>query len=181
MENFPIEKLKYTSATISGVDGDVSLEIGIEPFELSQKQQRHPLLAVLALSSLEYLKSLQTHTYFSGTGGTVTFRARDGEAELTRTYLQRVTGSPVRKGRSLTSCPSRHSGFLPIRTAGDGLHRGRKLGQELLAGSYDSRRVSGRKPQPFDLSPMIEHKVNSANLAEVLINREMKDRTAISF
>ncbi len=34
VENFPIEKLKFTSATISGVDGDVSLEIGIEPFEL---------------------------------------------------------------------------------------------------------------------------------------------------
>ncbi len=39
-----------------------------------------------------------------GTGGTVTFRARDGEAELTRMYSQRVTGSPVRE-----------------RTAGDGL------------------------------------------------------------
>ncbi len=35
VENFPIEKLKFTSAKISGVDGDVSLEIGIEPFELS--------------------------------------------------------------------------------------------------------------------------------------------------
>ncbi|BCV63129.1 hypothetical protein TUM17386_28000 [Shewanella algae] len=40
-----------------------------------------------------------------GTGGTVTFRARDGEAELTRMYSQRVTGSPVRE-----------------RTAGDGIH-----------------------------------------------------------
>ncbi len=52
---------------------------------------------LLALSSLKHLKSLQTYTYFPGTGGTVTFRAMDGEAELTGTYSQRVTGSPVRK------------------------------------------------------------------------------------
>ncbi len=67
---------------------------------------------LLALSSLKHLKCLQTYTHFLGTGGTVTFRARDGEAELTRMYSQRVTGSPVRE-----------------RTAGDGLHRGRKFGQ----------------------------------------------------
>ncbi len=35
MENFPIDKLKFTSAMLSGVDGMVSIEIGIEPFELS--------------------------------------------------------------------------------------------------------------------------------------------------
>ncbi|WP_219033264.1 hypothetical protein, partial [Shewanella algae] len=58
---------------------------------------------LLALSSLKHLKSLQIYTSFPGTGGTVTFRARDGEAELTRMYSQRVTGSPVRE-----------------RTAGDG-------------------------------------------------------------
>ncbi|TVO94050.1 hypothetical protein AYI86_17675 [Shewanella algae] len=52
---------------------------------------------LLALSSLKYLKSLQTYTYFLGAGGTVTFRAMDGEAELTRTYSQRVTESPVRE------------------------------------------------------------------------------------
>ncbi|OXR99502.1 hypothetical protein, partial [Shewanella algae] len=52
---------------------------------------------LLALSSLKHLKSLQAYTYFLGTGGTVTFRARDGEAELTGTYSQRVTGSPVHK------------------------------------------------------------------------------------
>ncbi|GGE74354.1 hypothetical protein GCM10011520_13620 [Shewanella carassii] len=52
---------------------------------------------LLVLNSLKYLRDLQTHTYFSGTDGTVTFRARDGEAELTGTYSQRVTGSPVRK------------------------------------------------------------------------------------
>ncbi|WP_447077448.1 hypothetical protein, partial [Shewanella algae] len=39
---------------------------------------------LLALSSLKHLKCLQTYTHFLGTGGTVTFRARDGEAELTR-------------------------------------------------------------------------------------------------
>jgi hypothetical protein len=39
---------------------------------------------LLVLSSLNYLKELQTYTSFPGTGGTVTFRARDGEAELTR-------------------------------------------------------------------------------------------------
>ncbi len=66
---------------------------------------------LLALSSLKHLKCLQTYTHFLGTGGTVTFRARDGEAELTRMYSQRVAGSPVRE------C-----------TAGDRLHHGRKLG-----------------------------------------------------
>jgi hypothetical protein len=40
---------------------------------------------------------LQTYAHFLGTDGTVTFRARDGEAELTGTYSQRVTGSPVHK------------------------------------------------------------------------------------
>ncbi len=64
---------------------------------------------LLALSSLKHLKSLLTYTYFPGTGGTATFRAR---AELTGPYSQRVTGSPVRE-----------------HTAGDWLHRGRKLGQ----------------------------------------------------
>ncbi len=54
-----------------------------------------------------------------GTGGTVTFRVRDGEAELTGTYSQRVTGSPVER------C-----------TAGDGLHRGRKLGQYNNLGTF---------------------------------------------
>ena len=43
---------------------------------------------LLVPSSLKHLKSLQTYTYFPGTGGTVTFRARDGEAELTGTYSQ---------------------------------------------------------------------------------------------
>ena len=52
---------------------------------------------LLALSSLNYLKDLLAYTSFSGTGGTVTFRAMDGEAELTRTYSQRVTESPVRE------------------------------------------------------------------------------------
>ena len=36
------------------------------------------------------------------------------------------------RGRSRTSCPSLHSGFLPIRTAGDGLHSGRKTGKRLM-------------------------------------------------
>ncbi|HCD13038.1 MAG TPA: hypothetical protein DEQ41_04750, partial [Shewanella sp.] len=52
---------------------------------------------LLALGNLKYLKCPQTYTSFPGTGETVTFRARDGEAELTGTYSQRVTGSPVRK------------------------------------------------------------------------------------
>ncbi|BCV67993.1 hypothetical protein TUM17387_33520 [Shewanella carassii] len=46
---------------------------------------------------MKYLSDLQTYAYFPGTGGTVTFRARDGEAELTGMYSQRVTGSPVHK------------------------------------------------------------------------------------
>ncbi|BCV60331.1 hypothetical protein TUM17386_00020 [Shewanella algae] len=52
---------------------------------------------LLALGNLKHLKCPQTYTSFPGTGETVTFRARDGEAELTGTYSQRVTGSPVRK------------------------------------------------------------------------------------
>ena len=52
---------------------------------------------LLALGNLKHLKFPQTYTSFPGTGETVTFRARDGEAELTGTYSQRVTGSPVRK------------------------------------------------------------------------------------
>ncbi|MFV7670140.1 hypothetical protein ACNPK5_22040, partial [Shewanella algae] len=70
---------------------------------------------LLALSSLKHLKCLQTYTHFLGTGGTVTFRARDGEAELTRMYSQRVAGSPVRE-----------------RTAGDGLQFCEQLRPSLL-------------------------------------------------
>ncbi|WP_335921150.1 hypothetical protein, partial [Shewanella algae] len=40
---------------------------------------------------------LQTYAYFPGIGGTVTVENRDGEAELTGMYSQRVTGSPVHK------------------------------------------------------------------------------------
>ena len=38
MDNFPIEKLKFTHAKLSGTDGSLSIEIGIEPFELSQDE-----------------------------------------------------------------------------------------------------------------------------------------------
>ena len=50
---------------------------------------------IIALLEIAYIPK-DIHL-FPGTGGTVTFRARDGEAELTGTYSQRVTGSPVRK------------------------------------------------------------------------------------
>ncbi|UZD57560.1 hypothetical protein OLL83_003349 [Shewanella algae] len=52
MENFPIEKLKYTSATISGVDGDVSLEIGIEPFELSLDGYSERIETVISIDGI---------------------------------------------------------------------------------------------------------------------------------
>lgn len=52
MENFPIEKLKYTSATISGVDGDVSLEIGIEPFELSLDGYSEKIETVISIDGI---------------------------------------------------------------------------------------------------------------------------------
>ncbi|BCV38252.1 hypothetical protein TUM17377_35800 [Shewanella chilikensis] len=50
---------------------------------------------------------MQTYAYFPGTGETVTFRARDGEAELTGMYSQRVTGSPVHK-------PAAGNGIHPL-------------------------------------------------------------------
>ncbi|MDF4971534.1 hypothetical protein P3573_23405 [Vibrio parahaemolyticus] len=52
MENFPIEKLKFTSAKISGVDGDVSLEIGIEPFELSLDGCSEKIETVISLNGI---------------------------------------------------------------------------------------------------------------------------------
>ncbi|TOJ74857.1 hypothetical protein CGI32_25090, partial [Vibrio parahaemolyticus] len=52
MENFPIEKLKFTSAKISGVDGDVSLEIGIEPFELSLDDYSEKIETVISLNGI---------------------------------------------------------------------------------------------------------------------------------
>ncbi len=52
VENFPIEKLKFTSATISGVDGDVSLEIGIEPFELSLDGYSEKIETVISLDGI---------------------------------------------------------------------------------------------------------------------------------
>ncbi len=52
---------------------------------------------LLVLSSLNYLKELQTYTSFPGTGETVTVENRDVFVEATWTYLRRVTGSPVRK------------------------------------------------------------------------------------
>ncbi|MDV2963131.1 hypothetical protein RU080_15445 [Shewanella algae] len=54
MENFPIEKLKYTSATISGVDGDVSLEIGIEPFELSLDGYSEKIETVISIDGINF-------------------------------------------------------------------------------------------------------------------------------
>ncbi len=35
MKDFPIEKIKFIKAMFNGVDGDVSIEIKISPFELS--------------------------------------------------------------------------------------------------------------------------------------------------
>ncbi|TVO93202.1 hypothetical protein [Shewanella algae] len=52
MEEFPIEKLKYTSATISGIDGDVSLEIGIEPFELSLDGYSEKIETVISIDGI---------------------------------------------------------------------------------------------------------------------------------
>ncbi|MGB2518205.1 hypothetical protein [Shewanella algae] len=54
MENFPIEKLKYTSATISGADGDVSLEIGIEPFELSLDGYSEKIETVISIDGINF-------------------------------------------------------------------------------------------------------------------------------
>ncbi|WP_345870356.1 hypothetical protein [Shewanella algae] len=52
MEEFPIEKLKYTSATISGIYGDVSLEIGIEPFELSLDGYSEKIETVISIDGI---------------------------------------------------------------------------------------------------------------------------------
>lgn len=35
MEHFPIQKIVFTKAKLQGVDGNVSIEIGVVPFELS--------------------------------------------------------------------------------------------------------------------------------------------------
>ncbi|TOB14884.1 hypothetical protein CGK11_24915, partial [Vibrio parahaemolyticus] len=47
-----MEKLKFTSAKISGVDGDVSLEIGIEPFELSLDDYSEKIETVISLNGI---------------------------------------------------------------------------------------------------------------------------------
>ena len=52
MENFPIEKLKFTSAMLSGVDGMVSIEIGIEPFELSLDGYSENIETVVSLDGI---------------------------------------------------------------------------------------------------------------------------------
>ncbi|BCV64410.1 hypothetical protein TUM17386_40810 [Shewanella algae] len=52
---------------------------------------------LLVPSSLKHLKSLQTYTYFPGTGGTVTVENKDVFVEATWTYSRRVTGPPVHK------------------------------------------------------------------------------------
>ncbi len=63
--------------------------------DLQQRQRRLRRGAgaiLLALSSWKHLRVLQTYTSFPGTGGTVTFRAKDGEAELTGMARQSLQG-----------------------------------------------------------------------------------------
>jgi len=38
MDDFPIEKLRFTNAKLSGIDGSISIEIGVAEFELSQDE-----------------------------------------------------------------------------------------------------------------------------------------------
>lgn len=58
MIDFPIEKLKFTSTTISGVDGNVSLEIGVEPFELSLDGYSENIETVIRLDTINMPKEL---------------------------------------------------------------------------------------------------------------------------
>ncbi|WP_394252704.1 hypothetical protein [Vibrio profundi] len=68
MQTFPIEKLKFSCATISGVDGDVSIEIGIEPFELSLDGYSEKIETVICLGGIHLPKEFNELT-----GRTFTF------------------------------------------------------------------------------------------------------------
>jgi len=58
MIDFPIEKLKFTSATITGIDGNISLEVGVKPFELSLDGYSENIETVIRLDTINLPKEL---------------------------------------------------------------------------------------------------------------------------
>ena len=58
MDNFPIEKLKFTHAKLSGTDGSLSIEIGIEPFELSQDEYTENVDSSIRLDGINLPKNV---------------------------------------------------------------------------------------------------------------------------
>ncbi len=90
VENFPIEKLKFTSATISGVDGDVSLEIGIEPFELSLDGYSEEIETVISLNGINVPSELSELT-----GKTFTFPVNPDEGYIDGSVYFFGAHSPV--------------------------------------------------------------------------------------
>ncbi|WP_435433505.1 hypothetical protein [Vibrio navarrensis] len=90
VENFPIENLKFTSATISGVDGDVSLEIGIEPFELSLDGYSEEIETVISLYGINVPSELSELT-----GKTFTFPVNPDEGYIDGSVYFFGAHSPV--------------------------------------------------------------------------------------
>ncbi len=90
VENFPIEKLKFTSAKISGVDGDVSLEIGIEPFELSLDDYSETIETVISLNGINLPTELNELT-----GRTFTFPVNPDDGYIDGSVYFFAAHSPV--------------------------------------------------------------------------------------
>lgn len=58
MIDFPIEKLKFTSTMVTGVNGNVSFEVGVKPFELSIDGCSKNIETVIRLDTINLPKDL---------------------------------------------------------------------------------------------------------------------------
>ena len=52
MEDFPIEKISFTRSIISGAEGDASIEVVVEPFDLELDEYSESVDTMIRLESI---------------------------------------------------------------------------------------------------------------------------------
>ncbi len=114
---FPIEKSEFF--TLSNLSSLEDLKWWKSNWKMGAPQRLYGMSTLSLVLAMEMISNIGIETYQRPA-----HRPWLALESMLLCNSRRVTVSPVRKGRSRTSCSSRHSGFLPIHTAADGSHYG---------------------------------------------------------